>query len=256
MVKISSIRKVAIDVFVTSVCWIYYTFGFIIIFAPAYIFCTLFKQNKEFSYQKLNYHFYRTFFHLLEFLSPKLKISFKGGLENIRSSVIVSNHLSYLDPLLLISIYKRHKTIVKDKFFKFPFFGFVLKRSGYIPSTSKGKLSYLTIHQMEHLKEFFSEGGNLFIFPEGTRFSYNKDSSFYQGAFKIAKRYNIPIKVFYIQNTNVFFPPGKLLFNTDAVDSITVELLGTVYPDLSGKDTSVSELMEQAQNILYSLEYT
>jgi len=256
MIRITSFRKVALDVFITLICWIYYTLGFIIIFAPAYIFCTLFKQNKGLSYQRLNYHFYRTFFHLLAFLTPKLKIIFKGGLENIRSSIIVSNHLSYLDPLLLISIYKRHKTIVKDKFFNIPIFGFVLKRSGYIPSTSKGKLAYLTIHQMEYLQEFFSEGGNLFIFPEGTRFSNNVDSSFYQGAFKIAKRYNIPIKVISIQNTDVFFPPGKLLFNTGAVDSITVVMLGTIYPDLSGKDTSVSELMEQAQHILNSREDT
>jgi 1-acyl-sn-glycerol-3-phosphate acyltransferase len=256
MAKLNFFCKVAIDVFVTFVCWIYYTFGFIIIFAPAYTFCTLFKQNKELSYQRLNYHFYRTFFLLLEFITPGLRIRFQGGLENIKSSIIVSNHLSYLDPLLLISIYKRHKTIVKDKFFNIPIFGFVLKRSGYIPSTSKGKLAYLTIHQMEQLKDFFSAGGNLFIFPEGTRFSHNKHSSFYQGAFKIAKRYNVPIRVVSIQNTDLFFPPGKLLFNTGAVDSITVVMLGTIYPDLSGKDTSVSELMEQAQHILNSREDT
>ena len=244
--------KPIIDFYVTLVCWLYYTLGFIIFFAPLYLFCILFKADKEITFQKLNYHFYRIFFRLLTFITPSLRINIDDDVKNISSSIIVSNHISYLDPLIYISIYAKHKTIVKEMFFKLPVFASVLKHSGYIPSTSHGNFSYLTIQQMENIDIFFQKGGNLFIFPEGTRGRADSPLTFYSGAFKIARRHNIPINVVYIRDSDVLFPPGKMIFNTCIIDTISVELLGTVYPRLEDKKRSVSDLKCQVQQLLYS----
>ena len=55
--------------------------------------------------------------------------------------------------------------------------------------------------------DYLSSGGNLFIFPEGTRSRDGKIGKFNDGAFKIAKRFEAPIKVLQIKNTNGLFTP-------------------------------------------------
>ena len=81
----------------------------------------------------------------------------------------MSNHVSYLDPILLIALYPRQKTIVKPVFFKVPVFGQVLRRSGYISPLTENTFDPSMIRQIEHLGDYLARGGNLFVFPEGTR---------------------------------------------------------------------------------------
>ena len=235
---------------VTLLLWGYFTLGFLIIFSPFYLAAYLFSENRENSFQRLNHQFYKGFFFLIRIFIPGQKWHIDGGIKSIRSSVIVCNHLSYLDPLLLISLYPRHKTIVKSTFFSVPIFGWMLKRSGYITSTSEGRLSELMIDSFETMDDFLASGGNLFIFPEGTRSRDGSISRLNRGAFKIAKLCRTPIKVLYINNTNKLFTPGKFLFNTMVSNTITVEPITGIEPDYQSDKFSISELMSQVRSLL------
>ena len=215
--------KALSDLIVTLLLWVYFTLGFIVFFSPFYLAAYLFSENCEYSFQHLNHNFCKGFFFLIRVLIPGQKWHIADEIKSIRSSVIVCNHLSYLDPLLMISLYPRHKTIVKSTFFRVPIFGWMLKQSGYIPSTSEGKLSELMLERIDAMDDFLASGGNLFIFPEGTRSRDGAIGRLNKGAFKIARLCRTPIKVLYITNTNKLFTPGRLLFNTMVTNTITIE---------------------------------
>jgi 1-acyl-sn-glycerol-3-phosphate acyltransferase len=235
---------------VTLLLWGYFTLGFIVFFSPFYLAAYLFSDNREKSFQRLNHHFYKGFFFLIRVFIPGQKWRVSDEIESIRSSVIVCNHLSYLDPLLLISLFKQHKTIVKSSFFSVPIFGWVLRQSGYIPSTSEGKLSELMIESFDTMDDFLTSGGNLFIFPEGTRSRNGTIGRLSKGAFKIAKLGRTPVKVLFIRNTNKLFTPGKFLFNTMVSNTISVEFIAGIEPDYQSESFSISNLMSQVHSLL------
>jgi 1-acyl-sn-glycerol-3-phosphate acyltransferase len=238
------------DLLATLLLWSYFTLGFIVFFSPLYLAAYLFSDNREYAFQQLNHNFCKGFFLLIRFLIPGQKWRIDDDIKSIRSSVIVCNHLSYLDPLLLISLFPRHKTIVKSTFFSVPIFGWMLKQSGYIPSTSEGRLSELMIARIDAMDGYLASGGNLFIFPEGTRSQDGTIGRLNTGAFKIARLCRTPIKVLHIRNTNKLFTPGKFLFNTLAPNIITVEPITVIEPDYQSGHFSIAELMSRVRSLL------
>ena len=238
--------KPVADIVIPLICWIYYIPGYLLFFAPAYLAAFVFSGNREKAWQKLNHLFFKIFFRLLQCITPGLSFHVADEVFSIRSAVIVSNHVSYLDPILLISLFEKQKTIVKRTFFKLPVFGWILKTSGYIPSALDGNLDMIS--RIEDMGAYLASGGNLFIFPEGTRSRDGRIGRFNKSAFKIAANCNAPIYVLFIQNTDVLFPPGGFRFNTCVPNSIRVELIGRIVPD--NKNISVSEIADRARTLM------
>jgi 1-acyl-sn-glycerol-3-phosphate acyltransferase len=223
--------KPLMDVIVTLLLWIYFTLGFALFFAPRYAAVSLRRTDRETAFQRLNCRFYRGFFRLLAIIAPGVTLNIGNGVRTIRSSIIVCNHLSYLDPILLISLFERQKTIVKNAFFRVPVFGRLVRQSGYIPSQAGGDDASLMIKNIEHIREYLASGGNLFIFPEGTRSRTGRLGLFSKGAFSIARYCRAPIQCLMIRNTNRLFLPGRFRFNTCIPVAIEVERIGTFDPD-------------------------
>ncbi len=242
--------KALADRVVTIITWLYFTLGFIFFFSPFYLYSYFFSGNREASFQKLNCIFYKYMFILLQKISPGLSICIAGEVPAVRSSIIVCNHLSYLDSILLVSLYEKQKTIVKSRFFKVPVFGQVIRASGYLPSSAGGSFDEMLITGIEGMAAYLAEGGNLFVFPEGTRSRDGKMGHFNKGVFKIAKHCRAPVKVLRIRNSDKLFRPGKFLFNTCVPNRITVELAGDLYPDYGGDGFTVSGLTAQVKSII------
>jgi len=244
--------KPVLDLGATVGLWTYFTLGFVVLFSPLYLAAWLVAKNRETSFQRLNHKFYRGFFFLARIFIPGHKWRIPDQIRSIRSAVIVCNHVSYLDPLVLISLFERHKTIVKSTFFKVPIFGRMLLLSGYIPSASEGSLSQVMIQRMETMEPYLASGGNLFIFPEGTRSRGGTIGPLNRGAFKIARLCRAPVVVLKIYNTNKLFEPGKFLFNACANDAIRVEQLARIHPDYESNTFAISELMSRVRTLLES----
>lgn len=239
--------KPVLDVLITLAAWTYFTAGFVFFYSPFYAWAAFFSKDGERSFQRLNHIFFSGFFRLLGLITPGLSFRISDDVRAIHSSVIVSNHLSYLDPILLVSLFPRHKTLVKGVFFRFPIFGWVLKRAGYFPSASGGEADLLMLAQMEKMEAYIADGGNLFIFPEGTRSRDGRIGRFSKGAFKIARRCNAPIAVLRFRNTDRLFRPGRFRFHTCVENTIVVEKVGEIAPDEAG---SVNETMARVREIL------
>ena len=139
MMPFSGMLKIFVDAAVTIIMWSYFTAGFLLFFAPVMDGPCSAAGDREVAFQRLNQRFFRSFIRLLRLITPGLTLRIDRDIGAIHSSVVISNHLSYLDPLLLISLFEKQKTIVKKTFFKVPIFRFLMRRSGYIPSNNGGE---------------------------------------------------------------------------------------------------------------------
>jgi 1-acyl-sn-glycerol-3-phosphate acyltransferase len=231
----------------TLACWAWFIFGFLLFFSWRYLGYALLVKNPENHFQRLNCQFYRIFFRVLSMTAPRQKIEIDKKIAAIRSAVIVCNHRSYLDPLLLIALFPRHRTIVKTRFFGTPIFGWMITRSGYLPATSEGRFSRLMLAQMETMEPYLRAGGNLFIFPEGTRSRDGKIGKLNEGAIKIARMCRAPIYILQLRNTDNLFTPGKFFFNTRIKNTISVKIIDHIEPDYQNSPPSTAELLQRVR---------
>ena len=239
------------DVAVTVILWACYIMGFILFFSPFYLSVFLFPARREEAFQRLNHRLHRSFFALLRTLTPRAKWRITEEVKDIRSAVIIANHLSFLDPILFVSLFEHQKTIVKSDYFRLPVFGWILRTSGYLPSLAEGLFTPDMVDQVKRMQGYLAGGGNLFIFPEGHRSRDGRIGSFDPGAFKIARLCRAAsLKVVRIRNTDRLFPPGRFLFNTRDDTTIEVELAGSLDPDYASEAFSLPALMEEARSLL------
>jgi len=236
------------DTVATLLLWLYFTLGFLLFFLPRYLWALRFSPNREFAFQRLNSRFYQGLFTMLHILAPRVRVQASEGFRRLSGAVVVSNHVSYLDPLLFLAQFPRQKTIVKSLFFRTPIFGWFITQSGYMPASASGPAGELMIRSMATVADFFAAGGVFFVFPEGTRHMEGRDVDLHEGAFKIASRYKVPLAVVRIRNTEKVFPPGRFLFRTTAPVTITVDLMAV----FNGKSASLKpgELKEKVKAIL------
>jgi 1-acyl-sn-glycerol-3-phosphate acyltransferase len=216
------------DLTVTLACWCYFTLGFLLLFAPRYLLSGLFSSNKEAAFQRYNRRFYQVFFHLLQTIAPQQQWKIDSRIATLRGSVIVCNHRSYLDPLLLIAHLDRAITVVKSVFFTLPIFGRVIRTAGYLPSTSSGPFAHLLLSRMETMPAYLAAGGNLFVFPEGTRSRDGRIKPLHPGALKIARQFHVPLHVLVVTNTERLFTPGVFRFAASRKNVIQLQLVETI----------------------------
>ena len=231
------------------ILWGYFLFGFLFIllflFIPSYVL----TKNSEKAIQKLFHLHMKFFFDLAGWLIPRTAYKIDPEVRTLRSSVIVCNHLSYLDPILLVSLFPRQTTIIKKTFFQVPVFGWFMKKAGYVSSAPSEMTGAAMINHLESIKAHLAAGGNLFLFPEGTRSRDGKLGPFNKGVFSIARYCNTGLKLVYIQGTEKLFPPGSFLFKTQEKNTITMELIATLTPDYSAKNFSMNAVAEQTRQI-------
>ena len=234
------------DVGVTLALWGYFTVGFILLFLPVYLFATGFAADRQVAFQRLNHRFYRWFFLLMGRLIPGMSLSVDPQVRSLRSCVIVCNHLSYLDPLLMIALFPRHRTFVKGIFFRVPVFGWFLRHAGYLPSGDAGNLLERTIEGIASMEKFLAAGGNVFIFPEGHRSRNGDLGVFHKGAFTIARHCHAPVMVLEIRGSQHFFQPGRFLFHATVAGEITVQLAARLPADAG----SSRQIANRARGVL------
>ena len=247
--------KQFVDLLVTLIDWVYFSLSIVLLFAlfPLFLLLSLFYKNREILFQNIVHYYLRSFFFVLKLIVPRLNIYIHNlqEIKNIRSSIVISNHISYLDPLLILSTNKRLVTILRGKHIRIPAFGWLLNKAGYIPIAGEGKddVDTLFIERVSKISELFLKGQNILIFPEGTRSRNGNLGEFKKQAFKLAKKYNVPLELLLIKNTDVLFKKGKFLYNTCIKNKIELKKIGRVVPDHQHGTAAVKELMDNIYRI-------
>ena len=244
------IVNTAADAAVTLILWVHYVAGFLLIFSPFYLGAFLFAADREAAFQRLNHALHRSFFTLLRFLVPGVTWHISPEVLALRSAVIVANHQSFLDPILFVSLFPRQKTVVKKRYFRVPVFGWILKTSGYIPALAGDTAADILLEQIGRMKAYLAAGGNLFMFPEGTRSRDGRVAPFERGAFRLAKLCRAPVRVVTLSGTGRLYGPGRFLFRTRERFTVSVDLAGTLQPDYDGDVFPLSGLMDVARDLM------
>jgi len=130
------------------------------------------------------------------------------GFENIPKKgavIIASNHVSYLDPAVLVaSLNRKIYFIAKKEVFKNTFVSFILKNLNAF-SVDRENVDILAFKKAINI---LREEKVLGTFPEGTRSSNGELQELKLGAIKIAMKTGIPILPVGIIGTYKIYPRG------------------------------------------------
>jgi 1-acyl-sn-glycerol-3-phosphate acyltransferase len=134
------------------------------------------------------------------------------GVDNISKPpyIFMVNHQSALDIYaLLCALPVSSKWIAKRQLFSIPFFGWAMKRAGYISIDRENPREALKA--INDAARKIKEGTNIVIFPEGTRSKDGVLLPFKKGVFSLVVRAGIPVIPVGIRGTSVLQPKGGFI---------------------------------------------
>jgi len=162
------------------------------------------------------------------------------GAQNIdpgKHYVIVANHQSLLDILLVLAALKLHfKFMAKQELFCIPFIGWHMAAAGYIPLVRSSRVSGKDA--LTHARDWLSREVSVLFFPEGTRSLNGEIKDFKAGAFKTAKEMGVEILPVILDGTGAAVP--KKSWKLNKITEFRVKI---------GKPSKVKSVGEAKKNV-------
>ncbi len=106
-------------------------------------------------------------------------------------AVLVANHLSMLDILVLYALFRPFKWVAKAELFRVPIVGWNMSLNGYVPIW-RGHADSVR-RMMDHCRAHLTRGTPMLFFPEGTRSRDGRLQAFKDGAFRLAVEAGCPV---------------------------------------------------------------
>lgn len=183
---------------------------------------------------------------LYTWLNPAWPVRIEGRerLKEDTPTVLVANHLSLLDILVLFRLHTHYKWVSKVENFRVPVIGWNMSLCDYIP-LRRGEAASVR-KMMRHCDDALANGSSILMFPEGTRSATGRLRRFRQGAFEIALRNRVPIQPIVIRGTSEALP--KQGFILQGRHPISVEVLDPISPEDYGSEDSEA-LMARVREI-------
>ena len=152
------------------------------------------------------------------------------GREKIREDVtyvMVANHQSLLDILVLFRVFAHFKWVSKIENFRIPLIGWNMSLNRYI-KLKRGDRSSV-VRMMQECLETLASGNSIMMFPEGTRSPDGHLRAFKSGAFELAKAARAPILPIVLDGTSNALPKrgfvlqGRHAIRVSVLDEIAAE---------------------------------
>ncbi len=167
------------------------------------------------------------------------------------SAVLVCNHVSFVDALIIAGCIRRPvRFVIYYKIYNLPILNFVFRTAKTIPIAGKYENEDLLNKAFDDIDDALSDGDLVCIFPEG-KLTVNGDvNTFRDGIEKIIKRRAVPVipmalqglwgSVFSRQRTNIFYRLFKGFKSS----------IGMVIGDMvEAEDASASMLQDKVQDL-------
>lgn len=137
---------------------------------------------------------------------PPWRLRVEGRWPGKGPYVVVANHQSILDILLLSRMPREMKWVAKEELFRIPWVGWMLRMSGDIAirrgdAESGGEA-------LARAKAYLGRGMSVMIFPEGTRSARGTLLPFKSGAFRLAIEAGVPVLPVAVHGTARGMPKG------------------------------------------------
>lgn len=157
------------------------------------------------------------------------------GLKDEPGLIVVANHPSMLDALLLVSRLPRSACIMKASLMRNPFLGAGARLARYIRNDSPKSMIRLAVQDLKH-------GGQLVIFPEGTRTTQAPINRFRPGVTLIAKMAGAPIQTAFIDTDSPYLGKGWPIWKLPPLPIVFNVRLGRRFEPQADSDALLQEL--------------
>jgi 1-acyl-sn-glycerol-3-phosphate acyltransferase len=149
------------------------------------------------------------------------------GIAQGQAYVMVTNHPSLIDVILLLGWYENLTCIVKGSWYRSLVLGPLLRQTAYLPGPGSGleESDDMLATMVEHLER----GHPLLVFPEGTRSLANRMHRFRRGAVEAAVRAKVPIVAMFLAIDRPFLMKGVPFWKVPAdAARYSLEILGVI----------------------------
>jgi len=133
--------------------------------------------------------------------------------------IVVANHPSMLDALILVARLPRSACIMKAELMSNVFLGAGARLARYIRNDSPRGMIRLAVEDLK-------QGGQLVIFPEGTRTTHEPINPFRPGVTLIAKLANAPIQTVFIDTDSPYLGKGWPLWRLPPLPMVFTVRMG------------------------------
>lgn len=144
----------------------------------------------------------------------KLKVTGQNNLPPKGAYVLVSNHASLADIIILLHLNVHFKWMAKDNLFRIPLLGWSMLWAGDIPLLRGNQGSIRATYRRAYY--CLKSGLPIMIFPEGTRSRSGHLGPFKRGAFQLAIKAQVPIVPIALHGTRDTIPPESWIFKSSA----------------------------------------
>jgi len=155
----------------------------------------------------------------MNFLSKKRIINPQGE-DYSEASIIIANHQSHIDLMLMMLLNPKVLVLTNDRNYNNPVYGKALKYADFMPSDE----GYENV--LKDVEPLIRKGYSLVVYPEGHRNDNGKVKRFHKGAFYLASELGIPIQPIIIHGQNQLLKKSEFFLKRG---SITTKFLPKIY---------------------------
>ena len=139
----------------------------------------------------------------------KIEISDKENIPSGRSCIFMSNHVSNLDPPVLIPLLPgRSSVLLKKELMNIPILGRAMRMAKFVP-VERGSRRDAARASVEAAAEALRSGLHILVYPEGTRSPDGRLSTFKKGPFFLAQETQAPIVPIALSGTQTMMRKGS-----------------------------------------------
>jgi 1-acyl-sn-glycerol-3-phosphate acyltransferase len=161
--------------------------------------------------------------------NPFWKLDIRGldHIDPCQTYVLVANHQSYADIIVLYQLFRPFKWVSKESIFKVPIIGWNMQLNQYV-RIARGNLSSIK-EMMQVCRTWLRRGASVLMFPEGTRSPDGELQDFRDGAFRLSIDCRVPLVPVVVNGTHAVLPKGGKTINFRG--DMAVRVLPPVNPD-------------------------
>jgi 1-acyl-sn-glycerol-3-phosphate acyltransferase len=175
--------------------------------------------------------------------NTRVYIENREKLQKGRACIVISNHQSLLDIVVLFHTFAYFIWVSKAENYRVPVLGWVMRLNGYISVKREDPRTFPKM--FEDIKRALANNEPVMIFPEGTRSKSRNLGRFKEGAFKAAIENKVPIQPIVIDGSYVGLKKSK----NDPPAVIKVKILDPIpYEQFPSYDPAV--LKEYFRNLI------
>lgn len=166
-------------------------------------------------------------------------------IDNTKGGLLLLNHQSFLDPMLVAVLLERPVSfLARDSLFRLPVVGWILRNTYVMPISRESVRGSSIRVALERLEAGFLVG----IFPEGTRSETDQVQDFRPGFLAIARRTDQPIYPVAVSGAGEAMPRGAILIRPKVIRVVIGPALTAEETELIRTGTDDRQLAELARS--------